>query len=177
MNKNVLLVLTLALGVLSPEVSRAELHDRGNGLIYDDVLNVTWLQKANLGGNKKWKEAIEWAANLVYQGYDDWRLPSMSVSSGIPTGVNDSPVDCSTATEVECRDNELGYMYYYNLGGKGNKLTGNQGLFRNIQTSHWSGTESPGGAWNLVFRYGGQLEELKGFGLSTWAVRPGDVAK
>jgi len=25
----------------------AELYDRGNGLIYDDVLNVTWLQDAN----------------------------------------------------------------------------------------------------------------------------------
>ena len=25
----------------------AELHDRGGGLIYDDVLDVTWLQDAN----------------------------------------------------------------------------------------------------------------------------------
>ena len=25
----------------------AALHDRGSGLIYDDVLNITWLQDAN----------------------------------------------------------------------------------------------------------------------------------
>ena len=28
--------------------AQAELHDRGNGLIYDDVLDITWLQDANL---------------------------------------------------------------------------------------------------------------------------------
>ena len=177
MNKNVPLVLTLALGVLFMEPSRAELHDRGNGLLYDDVLDIPWVQAANSGGNKKWKQAVEWAANLEYQGLDDWRLPSMSVSSGVPTGAIASPVDCATATELACRDNELGYMYFHNLGGKGNKRTGNQGLIQTIQRVHWSGTESPGGAWVFIFSYGGQSDELKGFGNAVWAVRPGDVAK
>lgn len=27
--------------------AQAALHDRGGGLLYDDVLNVTWLQDAN----------------------------------------------------------------------------------------------------------------------------------
>ena len=177
MNKNVPLVLTLVLGALFMEPSRAELHDRGNGLIYDDVLDVTWLQNAISGGNKNWKQAVEWAANLEYQGFDDWRLPSMSVSSGVPTGATASPVDCATATELACRDNELGYMYFHNLGGKANQLLGNQGLIQNIQRVYWSGTESPGGVWIFTFNYGGLAEELKGFGDAVWAVRPGDVAK
>lgn len=177
MNKNPPIVLTLALGMLCAASSRAELHDRGNGLIFDDVLNITWLQNAKYGGNKKWEEAVEWAANLEYQGYDDWRLPSMSVSSGVPTGTTASPIDCSTATELECRDNELGYMYFHNLGGKANQVLGNQGFIQNIQRVYWSGTESPGGVWVFTFNYGGMAEELKAFGDAVWAVRPGDVAK
>ncbi|MDX1487889.1 MAG: DUF1566 domain-containing protein [Acidiferrobacterales bacterium] len=177
MNKKAVLVLSVMLGAVGTASSRAELHDRGNGLIYDDVLNITWLQNAKYGGNKKWKEAVEWAANLEYQGYGDWRLPSISVSSGVPTGATASPVDCSTATELECRDNELGYMYFHNLGGKGNQVLGNQGFIQNIQRVYWSGTESAGGAWEFTFNYGGMAEELKAFGYAVWAVRPGDVAK
>ena len=80
MNRYLPFVLTFALGGLSAEAARAELHDRGNGLIYDDVLDITWLQNAVSGGNKNWKQAVEWAANLDYEGFEDWRLPSMSVS-------------------------------------------------------------------------------------------------
>lgn len=177
MNRNMLLGLTIAYGALFPEPGHGELFDRGNDLIYDDVLDIIWLQNASAGGNKTWKAAVQWTANLEYQGFDDWRLPSISVSSGVPTGATDSPVDCATATELACRDNELGYMYYHNLKGSGNNLTGEQGLLQNIQTSHWSGTESPGGAWIFVFRYGGQAEELKGFGDAVWADRAGDVVK
>ncbi len=108
------------------------------------MLDITWLQNAVSGGNKNWEQAAEWAANLDYEGFEDWRLPS--VSSGFPTGASDSPVDCSTATELDCRDNELGYMYFHNLGGKANKRTGSQGLIQNIQRVHWSGTNGPGGA-------------------------------
>ena len=37
----VLLCLSVSLSV------NAALYDRGNGLIYDDVLDITWLQDAN----------------------------------------------------------------------------------------------------------------------------------
>ncbi len=53
----------------------ATLIDRGNRLIYDDVLDITWLQDANLDGSKNWDDAVDWADSLVYEGYDDWRLP------------------------------------------------------------------------------------------------------
>jgi hypothetical protein len=181
MNKNVIIVLALALGLLFVDQSRAELYDRGNGLIYDDVLDITWLQNALSGGNKNRDKAVEWAANLEYQGFDDWRLPSMSVSSGIPTGAIDLPVYCEYVTELECRDNELGYMYFYNLGGKEGKLrgrlVGNQGLIQNIQHVHWSGTKGPRGAWVFLFNYGGQDEDAKLYGHFVWAVRQGDVVK
>lgn len=62
-------------------VSSAILIDRGNGLIYDDVLDITWLQDADAGGFHFWPDAVVWAAGLVFplvNGFDDWRLPSMS---------------------------------------------------------------------------------------------------
>lgn len=38
----------LALGLMGlAGGAQAALWDRGNGMIYDDVLNVTWLQDAN----------------------------------------------------------------------------------------------------------------------------------
>lgn len=40
--------LSLSIGLIFGSTSEAALYNRGNGLIYDDVLNVTWLQDANL---------------------------------------------------------------------------------------------------------------------------------
>ena len=37
--------------------SQAALYDRGNGLIYDDVLDITWLQDANYA---KTTDATPW---------------------------------------------------------------------------------------------------------------------
>jgi hypothetical protein len=53
-------------------------------LSIDDVLNITWLQDANYSETPgysatavmTWAEATTWAANLVYGGYSDWRLPT-----------------------------------------------------------------------------------------------------
>ena len=39
---------TVALfGIVFTSMANAALVNRGNGLVYDDVLNVTWLQNAN----------------------------------------------------------------------------------------------------------------------------------
>ena len=64
----------------------ATLINKGGGLIYDDDLNITWLQDANYAktsgydsdGYMTWSNAMAWASSLVYQGYDDWRLPTLS---------------------------------------------------------------------------------------------------
>lgn len=71
--------------MLSVTAAQAALHDRGNGMIYDDHLNVTFLANANyakgLGqgtggsGLMTLAQARQFVDQLVYGGYDDWRLP------------------------------------------------------------------------------------------------------
>jgi hypothetical protein len=61
----------------------AALFDRGSGLIYDDVLDITWTQNANINGFDTWDNQIAWVADLsLYDSvrnvtWDDWRLPYM----------------------------------------------------------------------------------------------------
>ena len=91
----------------------AALVDNGGGLIYDTVLDITWAQPDTF---RTWDGANTWASGLTLGGVSGWRLPYISVAAGAgPLTV--LPVDCSTATEVACRDNELGYMFYQNLSG------------------------------------------------------------
>ena len=40
-------ILTIISMSVLPFTANAALYDRGNGLIYDDVLDITWLQDAN----------------------------------------------------------------------------------------------------------------------------------
>jgi hypothetical protein len=220
MKRHVLFVLSLVSGLLCTNVSHATLIDRGGGLIYDDVLDITWLQNANLAatntfglptgtalglhpsdtsgiqgailtnGAMNWPGALFWidAMNAaMYLGFDDWRLASLSVAGGLPIGSAASVVDCSTATEIACRDNELAYMYYWNLTPVGDTpptdlgtdLTGNQALIENIQAAYRPSTEfapDPDDlAWVFGFVSGDQLSIDKELTPSAWAVRPGDV--
>lgn len=84
--------------------ARAELIDRGGGLIYDTKLNVTWLQDANyaktigfkdpvfawLAPGQMWWGNAEWfVGQLSYYDsvrkntWEDWRLPKISPVNGI----------------------------------------------------------------------------------------------
>lgn len=81
----------------------AALHDRGGGMIYHDVLDITWLSDANFANTSTyatpdgrevkdvfdrmtWDEAREWVANLVHGGVGSWRLPRV-VDAGLPPAV------------------------------------------------------------------------------------------
>jgi len=146
--------ITLATGLMAMGaggVVHATLIDRGGGLIYDDVLNITWLQDANyaktqyttsggsLGdadGLMNWAAANLWASNLVYHDsvrnvdYSDWRLPVVldtgtpgcnSAYSGTDCGYNVQTAD--TSTNPVTVFSELAYMYYVNLGLKAVRST------------------------------------------------------
>lgn len=162
----------------------AMLLSRGIDLVYDDVLDITWTRNANLPGSSglTWAEANAWAADLVFAGFDDWRLPYVSVSAGAGPLIGGF-VFCNSATELQCRDDEMGYMFYYNLDGTSNiSETGDQTAvggeqLTDIQPAYWSGTrEVMPVALDYDFALGlpGAFDE--GLPRSAWAVRAGDVA-
>ena len=160
----------------------AELHSRlGGGAAYDDVLDITWITDASLSGSGSWEQHVTWADTLTYFGYSDWRLASMSVAAGLPTGLAEAVNDCSTIWPPLCQDNELGYMFFHNLAGSsGEDLTGDRTVgdvtLRNIQPLYWSGTESGvTNAWMYHFDIGFGVWSPKNGNRYAWVVRDGDV--
>lgn len=104
--------------------SNASLWDRGGGLIYDDVLDITWLQDANYAytsgyvqdlpspipsdGYMFWEPAKAWAEGLEYydpvreKTWTDWRLPHILPVNGDSYNILAYNAD--------------GYNGYYDLG-------------------------------------------------------------
>lgn len=86
----VLVLLALCL-LATARPARADLINYGDGLIYDTVQDLTWLDLefahpehgfevtpwCGFGCDPYyvWYGANVWTQNLVYGGYDDWRLP------------------------------------------------------------------------------------------------------
>ena len=175
---------TAVLLALLSTTAQAALHSRlGGAAAYDDVLNITWLTDAGVRGRDSWDNQLAWGAGLNaanHLGFDDWRLASMSVVAGLPTGLADTVADCSTLWPPLCQDNELGYMFFHNLGGvTGEDLTGDRTVdgvtLTNIQAIYWSGTESGiTNSWMYHFDIGFGVWSPKNANRFAWAVRQGD---
>ncbi len=129
-----LLLSINALTLIASQAVRAELVDRGGGLVYDTVLNVTWLQDANYAktsgystdGRMTWDEAVGWAANLSYYDsvrgvtYDDWRLPTVKPSTGTAFNYGFSTSgNTDVGYNILSTASEMSYMHYVNLGNPG----------------------------------------------------------
>jgi hypothetical protein len=144
MKRGILLLAAVALVVVLSGTAQATLIDRGGGLIYDTVLNITWLQDANYAmtsgydadGMMTWYEAVAWADQLVYGGYGDWRLPHTLPVNGVSytiyfnwysgfigtvDGSGDYGYNISAPGSAYpgSTGSEMAYMYYNNLGNLG----------------------------------------------------------
>lgn len=176
------LIIT-ALSLLSC-VAEASLIDRGNGLIYDSDLDMTWLQDANLAktsnfdadGRLSWATAHAWAAQLNVAGFSDWRLPALT-GSAFCIGTN-------------CSNSELAHLFYAELGGQAEADLTDQhdagyALFGNVQSSvYWLNDElaiAPGLGLGWGFVTGGgvlggyQNIYNQGSEFHAWAVHAGDI--
>src|SRR5688572_13134405 len=120
-----------AMSLAASASSQAALIDRGSGLIYDNVLNVTWMLDVALSGTQggsgifNWSGAQDWAQQLVYGGYDDWRLPTLKPVNGSTFNLVfhcDGSADygygiaAPGGASAGFTGNELAYMYHVNLG-------------------------------------------------------------
>lgn len=180
------------------------MYDRGNGLIYDDVFDITWLQNANYAatsgysannavgsvdsygniqpdGRMSLSAAKTWASQLVYDGYNDWRLPSTKVD----------------VTGNGITSSELGYMFYNYLGNPiGGASPNNESFFDtasgqmksfynlrsewypNTQPMYWFRDPSRWGSGAHYFNMSNGLQGdtmFDGYSYFAWAVRDGDV--
>ncbi len=122
-----ILIVSCALTMAEADAS---LINRGGGMIYDTVLDITWLQDANYAktsgyspfGLMNFGDANAWADQLSFGGFDDWRLPTLldtgnpgcdfSNSRGTDCGWNSQTYDEGTGVVYS----ELAYMFYVNLG-------------------------------------------------------------
>jgi hypothetical protein len=116
----------------------AALHVRGLGtitgggvgkylLIYDDVLDITWLDFTNPSGS--WHDQMAWADSLEVtlsgETYDDWRLPrtlpvngteydySTSVDGSTDYGLN---ISAPGSAHPGSTGSEMAHLYYTTLG-------------------------------------------------------------
>ena len=169
--------------------AHAALIDRGNGMIYDTDLNITWLKDANYpytSGSVEiqamtWNDAMTWVANLNYRGITGWRLPTT------PLGTLSQSEQYRTPGQ-----GEMGHLYN-NDGING----GSPGPFINLTISTWgsdnarfywtstTGPDSFGAQTAVIFNFsspnpgwwGGYeiLYDRSIANATAWAVHDGDV--
>ena len=99
-----------------------------------------------MGGLRTWSDAQAWADDLVFAGFENWRLP-LAVPN--PEG--------PYITTYNMLESELGYLYYKALGNDpalgGEAPPINTGPFANLeQIAYWSSGEGAPGQHRLRLR-------------------------
>lgn len=134
-----LTLITLIICTFS-NLSNATLVNRGRGLIYDDVLDVTWLQDSNIAASNNFgvigvsqlpispgtmsrsvADQFITAMNTAnYLGINNWRLPHLFPVNGVDLNTQLS-FDGSTDNthNITTTNSELGYLHYVTLGNPG----------------------------------------------------------
>ncbi|VAX07993.1 hypothetical protein MNBD_GAMMA25-2291 [hydrothermal vent metagenome] len=131
-------IIKIALGtglaaMLATTAANAALVSRMNGeMLYDDVLNITWLTNGNLAesttfgitgiysnGTMNWDTANNWVAAMNadngtgYLGFNNWRMPTM-VDTGNP-GCDWANVGTDCGFNSDTSSSEFASMYYDTL--------------------------------------------------------------
>lgn len=178
-----LLVSALTLA-LAPLTSSAALHDRGSGLIYDDLLNVTWFQSANFASSlipygmldlnqaKSIVDSFSYTDPVSDITYSDWRLPRV-IDNSMP-GCDFHPYG-ATNCGLRSGAGEMSVLFYTTLGNLGfYDAIGNQGQlgwglfnkgpFSDLQTgNYWYDTfniSNSNEAWSFSFGFGTENDSV-----------------
>lgn len=186
--------------LLTINIANAALIDRGNGLIFDPDLNITWMKDANYAltsgyidgisteyndGRMTFEDVNIWIAQLTYAGFSDWRLPSTEYID--PSCGSQLSVDgFNYSSGISCSNSEMGHLFYDELGGVvDQKITEsnneNINMFINIQDSgagsYWSSQILPWGeVYGFNFYNGHTIYGNVANQRYAWLVHDGDIA-
>ena len=182
-------LLIAALLPFSSLAANAAFIDRGDGMIYDELLDVTWLQDANYAltsgfdadGLMTWDLANTWVAGLTVGGVSGWRLPTMT-TPGSPRP-NENGQDVTGPTN----ENEFGWLWYQLNGGAYITDTTDISPFINLPIQvgeflstdewYWTAEESGDSAWRMSMNCACWDAQDKQTEWHAWAVHDGDVAR
>jgi hypothetical protein len=178
MNIGECLAVALLMGPLVAHAALTPVTQDGDRMINDSTLNVTWADMES-ASDLVWSSAAEegsaqaWIATLNaknggrgYGGHNDWRL-----ATGDRYGAY-SPVSAA---------NELGSLFFTELGNTANQRVANLGPFASlrINRTYWSGSQAraPGpSAYVLEVFRGLQINHNQGRRFWALAVRSGQVS-
>jgi lysozyme family protein len=138
--------------------------DNGDGTITDRATGLMWMQDDN-GSGLLWEDALTYAENLTFAGYDDWRLPDAKELQGLldysrsPDTTASAAIDpIFNATSITNEEGAADYPYYWSStthmtygggGGFGSYIAFGRGL------GYWNG------AWRDVHGAGCQRSDPK----------------
>lgn len=170
--KRTVILITMLMNLVIATQSHASLTVRGtdslgNQLIYDSDLNVTWYDytsKGPYGYGDTYANQVNWANNLSVSFnntiYNGWRL------AGTATGpLTGNGYDGTGNYGYNVTSNELGHLYYVELGNKGaydkNGIyqvgmgLNNTGVFNNLSnySYYWAGEFTPFSSDSAMFFY------------------------
>jgi len=93
--------------------------DNGDGTITDYATNLMWI-KADSDSSMNWEEALNFAENLEYAEYNDWRLPNVKELQSIidytrsPATTNSPAIDSIfSCTPIIDEGGEINYACYW----------------------------------------------------------------
>jgi hypothetical protein len=143
--------------------AHAALVDMHDGTIYDTDARLSWLKDAGAGGEKTWREAAAWAANLNagdgFAGLTGWRLPKDDPSCGL---------------QGDCTSSEPGHLFFIEL--RNHTELRNRAPFTNLHADYyWTDTrcEHRTDASAFFFDRGSEDCFSKSDTAFAWAVRSG----
>ncbi len=118
--------------------------DNGNGTVTDLGTGLTWMQTDsgafNAGpygdGTLDWEQALDWAENLSFAGFDDWRLPNAKELQSIVDYTRAPTVTGTAAIDVNFFD-----------------VTETESFFW-ASTTHCDGPASTYGEWGVYVAFG-----------------------
>ncbi len=110
-----------------------------NGTITDNATDLMWMQDDNgyfdLSG-MTWQEALNWAENLDYAGYSDWRLPNAKELHSIvdytrtPDTTNSATINSLfNCSKITVADGTKNYPFYWSSTTHENEVNGSSAVY------------------------------------------------